>query len=910
MRICAVSFFSVLSLAGCKPASAEELARDLDRDGKNERIVSKPGATEILRSDGKPAAFQLPEALTFLDAAGRDAGLRLLDLNGDKFDDILFSGAERYDIRLWNKSVMPRLGWTAGWSRRVRSGARTGAPNEPPPVMDAEVKVQDGELVVTRAGNSVRVPVKPLLTWDLPPLKSPEESLACFKVREGFHVELAAAEPFVMSPVAFDWDAHGRFWVVEMRDYPLGMDGKGQPGGMVKRLTDSDGDGRWDTFTVFADGLRFPTGIFPWREGVLVAAAPDILFLRDTNDDGRSDEQTVLFTGFTEGNQQHRMNGFEWGLDGWVYGANGDSGGTVKCLATTSGKPPPSNKPVAIRGRDFRFRPDTGEFETVSGMTQYGLRRDDWGRWFGNNNPNWLWHVTMPEHYLRRNPKLAVPSVTQKLAADNRVFPISKPMARLNQPETYGHVTSACSPAPYRGGLFGEEFDNSVFICEPMHNAVHREVLREDGFGLASSRAPDEQDREFLSSTDHWFRPVMVKTGPDGCLYIADMMRFVLEHPEWIAPEDQERLDLRAGEDRGRIWRVVMDDKQRFPMRWPPTEMDGPLLATIMSYPNGWFRDTAHRLLIERNQQHPVIPAVLQSVVTESKDPHTRVHSLAALDSLGANTPKTIRTALRDSHPQVRCQALRSSELLGQREPSLLTDVCALELDESPVVRRQLAFTLGAWPGLTATATLTQMAARDGLDPLMRAAILSSVTPDSPLMQQLRGTDAKAVKFSLPKLDAAPNADRAKVAARYLEAMPALEGNVERGREKFTANCAVCHRLKDVGNAIGPDLAMTAAKPNDWMLTALFDPNAAVEARYMVWVAARKDGAAIAGIITAETANNLTIRSADGQEHSILRSDIKDVSPVRRSLMPEGLEAALQPQDVADLLAWIRAGSP
>ena len=503
---------------------AAETKRDLDHDGKAERIVSKPGATQILRSDGQPTPFQLPEGLTMLDAKGRDTGLRLLDLNGDGFDDVLLSSAERVEIHLWNKKVMPHLGWSPGWSRVVRSGPRTGAAQEPPPLADAEVKTENAELLVTRAGKTERVALKAMIAWPMPPAKSPQESLACFKVRAGFHVELAAAEPEVMDPVAFDWDAQGRLWVVEMRDYPLGMDGKGQPGGVVKCLTDADGDGRWEKATVFADGLPFPTGVFPWRDGVLVAAAPDILFLRDKDGDGKADEKRVLFTGFTEGNQQHRFNGFEWGLDGWLYAANGDSGGEVRCLATATNAPPMKQEPVNIRGRDFRFRPDTGEFETVSGHTQYGLRRDDWGRWFGNNNPNWLWHVTTPEHYLRRNPKLAVASVIQMLAEDNRVFPVSAPMTRLNQPETYGHVTSACSPAPYRDDLFGPDFANSVFICEPVHNAVHREVLREEGFGLASGRAEDEKEREFLASTDHWFRPVCAKTGPDGALWIADMV--------------------------------------------------------------------------------------------------------------------------------------------------------------------------------------------------------------------------------------------------------------------------------------------------------------------------------------------------------------------------------------------------
>lgn len=229
----------------------------------------------------------------------------------------------------------------------------------------------------------------------------------------------------------------------------------------------------------------------------------------------------------------------------------------------------------------------------------------------------------MPEHYLRRNPKLAVASVTQLLAADNVVHPVSAPMARLNQPESYGHVTSACSPSHLRDDLFGPEFAGSVFICEPVHNAVHREVVRETGPGLAGGRAADEKDREFLASTDHWFRPVMTKTGPDGALWIADMVRFVLEHPEWIAPEDQERLDLRAGSDRGRIWRVV---PSKAPRRMIPdlTKLSDTDLVRELRSPNGWIRDTVHRLLQER-QAGAALSGLADPNFGLVKDPAARV---------------------------------------------------------------------------------------------------------------------------------------------------------------------------------------------------------------------------------------------------------------------------------------------
>src|SRR5262249_26019097 len=158
--------------------------------------------------------------------------------------------------------------------------------------------------------------------------------------------------------------------------------------------------------------------------GLLVACAPDIFYAEDRDGDGRAEHREVLFTGFNEGNQQHRLNGFDLGLDGWVYGANGDSGGTIRS-PQTAGRP-------SLHRRDFRSRPDDGRFEAESGQTQYGRHRDDWGHWFGNNNPNLAWHYVLSDAEIRRNPRLALPSSRQMLAASNQLYPISRTLARFN----------------------------------------------------------------------------------------------------------------------------------------------------------------------------------------------------------------------------------------------------------------------------------------------------------------------------------------------------------------------------------------------------------------------------------------------------------------------------------------------
>lgn len=841
--------------------------------------------------------WSIPESVRLLDEEGLDAGLRFVDLNEDGFDDILYSNPQRFAIHLWSKQVRLDLGWTKGWSQFVRAGERTGASNEPPSLVGATVQMEGQTLVVTRTNGSIRCSAKALIAFDMPPPKSPEEALASFRVRPGFRVELVAAEPVVVDPIAFDWAADGRLWVVEMRDYPTGLDGRGKPGGVVKVLEDADGDGRYEKATPFLDDIAFPSSVMPWQKGALVAAAPDLFYAEDTNGDGRADVRKVLFTGFAPGNQQHRFNGFEWGLDGWVYAANGDSGGRVKSLAT--------GKTISISGRDFRFRPDTGEMETVSAQTQFGRRRDDWGNWFGNNNPTWLWHVTVPEHYLRRNPRLAVKRVLHVLANyenSTRVFPASAAMVRPNQPWSLNHVTSACSPCPYRDDLFGAEFAASVFISEPVHNAIHREVLERDGAGFTSHRAPGEEQSEFLASTDNWFRPITVKTGPDGALYIADMYRFVLEHPEWISPEMQARLDLRAGEDKGRIYRVGPEGQPR--RRIPNlAKLNSSELVAAMNSPNGWQRDLVQRLLAERGDKS--VGDLLAQLLPVTHAPQVRLQALATLGWLGALTPETLAGALADPHPAVRCEALRQSEALAGTSEAIFRAVTALAADGDAAVREQAAFSLGAWPPERSEPVLRPLVAREDADDLLRNAVMSSLAPGSELFRQLntrtpipKPTASVALKLSSP--------DRAQVIASYA-GVERLTGDPVRGRKQFQALCVPCHRLRGEGFAVGPDLGMVADKPVDWLLAAILDPNQAVEARFHAWTIVLKSGEELSGLISAETANNLVVKLAGGIEHAVLRSDIASTTHSQRSLMPTGFESALPPPDLADLLRWLRA---
>lgn len=736
--------------------------RDVDADGRGEMLVANAQENAVFRwSDAQQLwellDFRLPPGTALVDAHGRDAGLRFVDLNRDGFDDIVFSNEQRFGIYLYRPKARPDVGWLVGWTEIMREGAR-GEPGEIPRIVrDGEYRNNgawfgQGAMWVQNEDTATlpdvveRLPFEQLLAIPGPPRLAPRASLESLRAKSGFQVELIASEPLIADPVRVDWDAQGRLWVVEMGDYPLGEDNQGRPSGRIKRLEDSDGDGVFDRAHLFLEGLRHPTGIAPWRNGLLISAVPDVIFAEDTDGDGRADRQEVLFSGFRNWNSQHLVNGFCYGLDGWFYGANGDSGGRVTI--------PGTSRQYDLSGRDFRFRPDTREFETLPGQTQNGRWRDDWGNWFGNNNPTWLFHFYLPEPYFARNPKLAMPAARRDTAnypGSTRVYTIGPSLRRLNWPDMIDTVTSACDPMPYRDDLFGPGYATSVFICEPANNVVHREVLEPDGVSFSSRRAEDEQRSEFLASTDKWFRPTMARSGPDGALYVVDMYRLVLEHPEWIPAEVTKRLDLRAGADRGRIYRIA---PTAAPRRSTPNlaAMTAAELVRAMESPGGWQRDTAQRLLAERGSKE-VSPA-LEQLASNGQTPQSRLQALATLDVLGVLAPGTLRSALQDAHPAVREHAIRLAEHLAPAgQADLIEPLLAMASDPELRVRFQLAFTLGGFEDARVAEALAQIARRDPDHSAIRLAVLTAAPRHVPgLLRALMNSPAPPSSALFEKL--------------------------------------------------------------------------------------------------------------------------------------------------------------
>jgi putative membrane-bound dehydrogenase-like protein len=774
---------------------------DLDGDGSVE-IVRKSGlSSTVVTVRGEPLVkFPMGVSLN----GGKDTGARIVDVNGDGKLDCLFSNHERYSLHLfknmkegWATKVIDGVRGRAEGNIGpeippfVRAdGTNNGAwfhsdalwlQNEDTwRLPDHVFKLTFKEMLGDRGQGAVmgtdrsrtvasavpgtqysvlstkksasssaspdsRSPTPPKIEMTRP--LSPQESLAALHVRPGFKVELVAAEPLVVDLVAFDWGPDGRLWVVEMRDYPNGItwnkegDKFGEPGGRVKVLTDIDGDGKYDKAETFLDELPFPTGVKVWRKGILVTAAPDILYAEDTNGDDKADVRKVLYKGFGEGNQQHRVNGLRWGLDNWLYVGNGDSGGVIKAIAAVSGplapraddrtRSVPATSEVNVNGRDLRIRPDTGEIDAQSGQTQFGRERDDWGNWFGGNNSNPMWHYTLEDHYLRRNPHVAPPSVRKQVSVSPGaapVFPRSKTLARFNDFNMANRFTSACSQMIYRDELLGPEFAGNMFVCEPVHNLVSRESVSPQGTTFTSRRAKDEQQSEFLASEDNWFRPSMVRTGPDGALWVSDMYRFVIEHPKWIPAEFQSQLQLRAGDDKGRIYRIYPANAKPRPIA-RLDKLDTAGLVAALDAPNGPQRDLVQQMLIWRADKAAVKPLV--QLMMKAERPVVRMQALCTLDGLGGLVPETVVLALNDKHPGVRRHAVRLAEPWIGKVETITDGVQAKAFDEDLQVKMQVAYSLGQSSDPAATVPLGRLLLDAGNDPYLTAAALSSVNKDN-----------------------------------------------------------------------------------------------------------------------------------------------------------------------------------
>ncbi|MDB6122906.1 MAG: cytochrome c [Pedosphaera sp.] len=581
---------------------------------------------------------------------------------------------------------------------------------------------------------------------DLPriPAVEPKDALKTFQVKPGFHMELVASEPLLASPVALSFDERGRLFVVEMVDYSERRDETPHLG-RIRMLEDTNGDGIFDKSTIYATNLAWPTAVFCYNGGILVGTTPDIIYLKDTNGDGKADTREVVFTGFAEGvkriNVQAMLNSFNWGLDNRIHGATSGNGGMGIQVKH------PEAKPIDLHGRDFVIEPRAMTMTTESGGGQHGLSFDDYGHRFACNNSDHIRLYMYDDRYAARNPYYAMPAPLASIAVDGPAAEVY----RLSPEEPWrvirtrwriaglvsgpvegggrsaGYFTGATGTTIYRGNAYPKEYLDNAFVGDAGGNLIHRKVLLPDDVGLKAQRGPGEEKMEFVASKDTWFRPVQFANAPDGTLYVMDMYRQTIEHP-WSLPENIKKfLDLNNGNDRGRIYRIVPDGFKQPKLPRLDKASIKELVATLES-PNGWHRDTASRLLYEK-QDKSAVPALVKLLET-SKSPLGRLHALHSLDGLNALKEENVLKALNDDDAKVREHAVKLSEkLIKDGEPSqkLWTKLFMMQGDTSLTVRYQLAFTLGEVKSKGRIEALSDIVERDVASPWIQAAALSSL---------------------------------------------------------------------------------------------------------------------------------------------------------------------------------------
>ncbi|MFN0053485.1 MAG: PVC-type heme-binding CxxCH protein [Planctomycetales bacterium] len=565
------------------------------------------------------------------------------------------------------------------------------------------------------------------------PPHEPADALATFQTLPGFRLQQVAAEPLLHSPVAIAFDEANRLYVAEMIDY---SEQDKEFLGSVRRLEDTDGDGKFDKSTLFADKLSWPTAITCYDGGVFVGAAPDIFYLKDTDGDGAADVRKTVFTGFGRSNVQGLFNSFHWGLDNRIHGATSTSGAQVR-------RPDrPDAAPVSLNGRDFAFDPRTLDISPTSGGAQHGMSFDDWGRKFLSSNSDHIQLVMYEDRYIARNPHLAAPGARISIAADGpqaevfRISPVEpwrivrtrlRVSGQVPGPiegggRAAGYFTGATGVTIYRGHAWPEEYHGQAFVGDVGSNIVHRKLLESTGVELVARRA-DEQ-KEFVASRDIWFRPAQFANAPDGNLYIIDVYREVIEHPLSLPPAIKKHLDLTSGRDRGRIYRVVRDDFQQAPLARLDRATTAELAATL-DHPNGWHRDTAQRLLFQRQDRAAVEP--LRRLAAVAKHPLGRMQALYALAGLKALAADDLLPRLADGHPRVREHAVRLSEPLANESVPLRDTLLTLVDDSDLRVRYQLGFTLGELSDPRRLASLAALLRNDGADRWVRLAAFSSL---------------------------------------------------------------------------------------------------------------------------------------------------------------------------------------
>lgn len=803
---------------------------------------------------------------------------------------------------------------------------------------------------------------------DAPLPLSPQESAREFRLPQGCALQLLAAEPLIAEPTGVCWDEQGRLFVCELHGYnlegqydveELNKTGKldlevrrihaseqaqrqaaRETYGTVKLLRDGDADGVMDLAEVWAERLPPCYGLVPARGGLIVACAPDIVFLRDGDGDGKAEVRETLFTGFATGALERGINAPTWGEDGWIYFGRGWPGGTIKG--------PHLQTPVSLPASDFRIRADGSAIEPVSGSTKtIGMTFTAGGeRFVTDTTHSGLFVTPIPWRYLARNPDAAAPVLDAPASEETRVFPLAPVhpwRAKREQHAGYyafyrkislsdaaasGYFTAACGPLVYRDSVL-PGLSGHYLVCEPAGNLVHRAEIVREGTRLRLRRVPGEEQSEFLASRDPWFHPVSLAATPDGCVAIVDFYREIIEDYSAIPRHLQQQYGVVNGRDRGRIWKLAPSRPKPAPSPDLASLDETALLAELDSQ-IFWRRRTAQRLLEERGR----LPADYFTRRWRRDDPDGKVLALRAADERFGTG----------------CQDIEEDLLSGKEFAGA-----------APQVALQMALSLGESQSPRVTGALVELARLHGGLAWMDAAVASSaagreanVLADlarepgrgEPVLVNLAGIlagrgHADEIRAGIAALEAAhcggkplevlrlgledtrPLPDQVAVPepvppsaaqnAAWEKRVPAVLAalqnppNLDEGRLFFLAVCGSCHRSHGMGNAVGPGLDAEFQRAPEVILRDILFPSEAARPGYETLLVKTRRGETLLGVAASDSPTSLSLRLPGGVERTVLRkrSSIRTLRNV--SLMPAGFGDTLPPAQIANIIAFLRS---